>query len=216
MSAEREYHGLGVAPGIAIGVAYVRETGGLEVPERKLRKVAVPDEEVRLEKAVELARRQIRRLQNRTGDLPGTASEELGFLLDAYQQMLGNSRLVRGAKARIVDERVNAEAAVQREITAITETFQAMDDAYIAARLEDIREVGNRIIRNLTRKPLRAFSTAPMSSSPVAVIFHAFSASSFPPLTTVPVVGFTATALISSPCAFSTVLTIAPDLLFRQ
>ena len=164
MSAEREYHGLGVAPGVAIGFAYVRETGGLEVPERKLRKVEVPDEELRLEKAVELARRQIRRLQNRTGDLPGTASEELGFLLDAYQQMLGDSRLLRGAKARIVNERVNAEAAVQHEIASIAETFQAMDDAYIAARFDDIREVGNRIIRNLTRKPLRAFSTAPKGS----------------------------------------------------
>ena len=164
MSKEREYHGLGVASGIAIGVAYLRETGGLEVPERRLRKAEIPNEELRLEKAVELARRQIRRLQNRTGSLPGTASEELGFLLDAYEQMLGDSRLVRGAKTRIITERVNAEAAVQHEIAAIVETFQAMDDAYIAARLEDIREVGNRIIRNLTRKPLRAFSTAPKGS----------------------------------------------------
>ena len=118
MSAEREYHGLGVAPGVAIGVAYVRETGGLEVPERKLRKVEVPDEELRLEKAVELARRQIRRLQNRTGDLPGTASEELGFLLDAYQQMLCDSRLVRGAKARIVDDAAGREALRARFLYA--------------------------------------------------------------------------------------------------
>ena len=164
MSKEREYHGLGVAPGIAIGVAYLRETGGLEVPERRLRKAEIPNEELRLGKAVELARRQIRRLQNRTGSLPGTASEELGFLFDAYEQMLGDSRLVRGAKTRIINERVNAEAAVQHEIATIAKTFQAMDDAYIAARLEDIREVGNRIIRNLTRKPLRAFSTAPRGS----------------------------------------------------
>ena len=47
MSEEREYHGLGVAPGIAIGVAYLRETGGLEVPERRLRKA-----DVRLAEAV--------------------------------------------------------------------------------------------------------------------------------------------------------------------
>lgn len=164
MPGEREYRGLGVAPGIAIGRAYVRETGGLEVPERTIRKADAAAEETRLEKAVELARRQVRRLQNRANAMPGSASEELEFLFEAYQQMLGDSRLVRGARARIGDERINAEAAVHREISDIADTFQAMDDAYIAARLDDIREVGNRIIRNLTRKPLRAFSAAPKGS----------------------------------------------------
>ena len=48
MSKEREYHGLGVASGIAIGIAYLRETGGLEVPERRLRKAEIPNEELRL------------------------------------------------------------------------------------------------------------------------------------------------------------------------
>ena len=164
MSEEQRYQGLGVALGIAIGTAYVRETGGLEIPERSIRKADVKLERARLRKAVILAQRQVRRLQSRAKTMSGASSEELGFLLEAYQQMLNNSRLVRGADARIKDERINAEAAVQREILQITATFQAMDDAYISARLEDIREVGNRVIRNLTRKPLRAFSTAPAGS----------------------------------------------------
>ncbi|MEK9724300.1 MAG: phosphoenolpyruvate--protein phosphotransferase [Rhodospirillaceae bacterium] len=164
MTNERTYDGLSVGPGVAIGPAYLRETGALEIPERPIRKAEVADEEARLDRAVELARRQVRRLQNRARSLPGTASEELGFLLDAFQQMLGDSRLIRGARVRIGSERVNAEAAVQHEVAEIAETFQAMDDAYIAARLDDIREVGNRVLRNLTRKPLRAFSTAPKGS----------------------------------------------------
>ena len=32
--------------------------------------------------------------------------------------------------------------------------FAALDDAYLAARVEDIREVGDRLIRNLTKTPL--------------------------------------------------------------
>ncbi|MDD9876547.1 MAG: phosphoenolpyruvate--protein phosphotransferase [Magnetovibrio sp.] len=164
MAEERQFTGLGVSPGIAIGPVYIRETGGLEVPEMSIRKADVGAEKERLQKAVSLAQRQVRRLQSRTKSMPGRASEELGFLLEAYQQMLKDSRLVRGAAGRIKDERVNAEAAVQREMSEITATFQAMDDTYIAARLEDIREVGNRIIRNLTRKPLPAFSTAAKGS----------------------------------------------------
>ena len=45
--------------------------------------------------------------------LPASASEELGYLLDAYYHMLKDSRLVRGATQRIANERINAEAAVQ-------------------------------------------------------------------------------------------------------
>ncbi|MEK9751830.1 MAG: phosphoenolpyruvate--protein phosphotransferase, partial [Rhodospirillaceae bacterium] len=152
----------------AIGPAYVREAGGIEVPEYFIAKTKIAAERRRLTQAVELARRQVRRLSTQAGKLDGVAADELGYLLEAYEQMLQGSRLVRGADQRIDAEQVNAEAAVQREIADITATFQAMDDAYIAARIEDIREVGNRIIRNLTRKALRPFSAAPKGSIVVA------------------------------------------------
>ena len=44
-----------------------------------------------------------------------------------------------------------------------------MDDAYLAARIDDIREVGTRLIRNLIKKPYVAYSAMPRaarSSSP--------------------------------------------------
>ena len=115
MKQEKEYLGLGVASGIAIGVAYLRETSGLEIPERTLKKAHLEPEMARLDKAVKLARRQIRRLQYRANSIPGAVSEELGFLLEAYQQMLEDSRLIRGAQTRILENRVNAEAAIQSE-----------------------------------------------------------------------------------------------------
>ena len=82
MNNEKEYQGLGVATGIAIGKAYLRKIDGLEIPERTIRKAKIGSEVSRLEKAVELTRRQIRRLQNRAKDIPGAASEELSFLLE--------------------------------------------------------------------------------------------------------------------------------------
>ncbi|MBT6093592.1 MAG: phosphoenolpyruvate--protein phosphotransferase [Rhodospirillaceae bacterium] len=167
-AAMKKYRGLGVSGGIAIGAAHIREAGSMEIPEYAVAKAKVKAERERLAGAVKLAKRQVRRLQNRAQTMQGAAAEELGFLLDAYQQMLSDSRLVRGADARIKSLRINAEAAVQHEIAEIAATFQAMDDAYIAARLDDIREVGNRINRNLTRKVLRPFSSAPKGSIIIA------------------------------------------------
>ena len=71
--------------------------------------------------------------------------------------MLGNSRLVRGVARRIAEERINAERAVQMtRSTRSGEGFAAMGDAYLAARVEDIRVVGSRLIRNLTKTPYAA------------------------------------------------------------
>ena len=164
----KTYKGLNISGGIAIGPAQVRETGVIEVLEYSITKSKIKAERERLSHAVNLARRQVRRLQRRAHSMKGAAAEELGFLLDAYQLMLKGSRLVRGADGRIIDLRINAEAAVQQEIAEIAATFQAMDDAYIAARLDDIREVGNRVIRNLTRKVLKPFSAAPKGSIIIA------------------------------------------------
>ena len=156
--------GLGVSPGIAIGVVHLRESGAIAVPEYALKASEVGGEVARLSKALSTAQRQIGRMKSKTQSMPAAAAEEIGFLLDAYQQMLGNSRLVRGAFRRIKDDRINAEAAVQAEITDIQSGFAAMDDSYIAARMDDIREVADRLIRALTQTHVKPLNTVPKGS----------------------------------------------------
>jgi len=168
MAKEQHFGGVGVASGIAIGKAYVRESGSVDVPERRITKKQIKAEQERLGGAVRLARRQIRRLQSRIAAKTDAAAEELGFLLDAYLQMLQDSRLVRGAITRIAEHQINAEAAVNAEVADIAEVFQAMDDSYIAGRIDDIREVGNRLQRNLTKTPGKQFSAIPRGGIVVA------------------------------------------------
>ncbi len=158
---ERVFHGLGVSPGIAIGVVFHHNTGTVAVPEYCLTRDGIKAERHRFAEAVEAAVAQVEMLQAKARALSGSVGEELGYLLDAYQQMLQGSRLVRGVDRRISEERINAEAAVQKEIGQIVAGFAAMDDAYLAARMDDIREVGQRLIRNLTRTPHKPFSTMP-------------------------------------------------------
>lgn len=156
--------GLGVSPGIAIGTVHVRETGAIAVPEYKVRGSKVEEECTRLDGALRTAQRQIGRLKAKAASMPAAAAEEMNFLLDAYEQMLDNSRLVRGAYRRIRDDKINAEAAVQAEINDITAGFAAMDDSYIASRMDDIREVANRLIRALTKSHVKPLNTVPKGS----------------------------------------------------
>lgn len=156
--------GLGVSPGIAVGQVHVRESGSIAVPEYTIKAGEVNQEHNRLTEALNTAKRQIGRIKAKAGSMPAAASEEVGFLLEAYEQMLGDSRLVRGAYRRISDERINAEFAVQAEIKDITEDFAALDDSYIAARMDDIREVADRIIRALTKSHVKPLNTVPKGS----------------------------------------------------
>ena len=160
-NTERRLSGLAVSPGIAIGPAHIAEDGDLPVAESQIPESEVEAEQGRLAEAVAVSLKQLRKLKSKTAALPASAAEEVGYLLDAHLAMLSNSRLVRGAGERIARSRINAERAVQIEIHEIGESFTAMRDPYLAARIEDIRVVGTRLIRNLIKKPYVAYSGVP-------------------------------------------------------
>lgn len=156
---EQRLTGIGVSPGIAIGVAYVGDRGPIVVNEIAIPENTVAAERTRFADAVTNAQKQLRKLKAHAGGLPGSASEEIGYLLDAHLAMLANSRLVRGVHQRIATSRINAERAVELEIETIAKSFAAMKDSYLAARIEDIRVVGSRLIRNLVKKPYLPYAT---------------------------------------------------------
>jgi phosphoenolpyruvate-protein phosphotransferase (PTS system enzyme I) len=166
--AERVFNGLGVSQGIAIGPAHVVEAGYIDVPEYAIAEDAVAAEQQRFADAVAKSQRQLKKLKEKSAALHGTAAEELGFLLDAGLQMLTGSRVVRGVERRIAEQRLNAEAAVRAEIIQVAQSFAELDDPYLAERADDIREVGDRLIRNLTRTPYQAFSRVPAGSIIIA------------------------------------------------
>jgi phosphotransferase system enzyme I (PtsI) len=157
-AGEYRLSGLAVSPGIAIGPAHIGESGELPVHESHIAEGEIEAERGRFAEAVATSLKQLRKLKGKASSLPESAAEEVGYLLDAHLAMLSNSRLVRGADQRIIKARINAERAVQIEIDEIAESFAAMRDPYLAARSEDIRVVGTRLIRNLIKKPYVAYS----------------------------------------------------------
>ncbi len=158
---ERVLAGLPVSPGIAIGTAWLSDGGSLPTPEYEIEPARVEAERERFADAVQAAVRQVKKLKTKAAALPDSAAEELGYLLDARLQMLSGSRLVRGVDRRIGEHRVNAEAAVRAEIAGIVDGFARMEDAYLRARADDVREVGDRLIRTLMHAPYQAFKHLP-------------------------------------------------------
>ena len=165
---DRVLTGLAAAPGIAAGPAHVMEAGTLRVAEYRIPAAKVEAERKRFADAVAASARQTRKLQKKAASLSGAGAEELGYLLEAGLQMLSDSRLIRGVDERIVASGINAEAAVQAEIRHISQAFAALPDPYLAGRVQDIRDVGVRLVRNLTHTPYRGFSDLPRNSIIIA------------------------------------------------
>jgi len=170
MTTKREISldGVGVSSGIAIGIAHVVDTAAGVYPEYTVPPKKRPAEAARFDKAVKAAMRQLRALKAKTETAGKAAADDLAQLLDAHIAMLDGSRLVRGARALIESEGLNAEAAVQHQVADIVRSFEAMDDSYLAARADDVRDSGGRILRNLSERPVDHFANLPNDTIVIA------------------------------------------------
>jgi len=157
---EIKVSGIGISLGVAIGPAFIIEQSGVPVPEYDIPSVQVEKELKRLHGAIAKVQKQLSQLKQKAESLPAGA-EDMVLLLDAYKGMLAGSRLVRGVEEIIARQRVNAEAAIQKQIGALKASFAAMDDPYLAARAEDVGEVGTRLIRALLQQNYNPFADAP-------------------------------------------------------
>jgi phosphotransferase system enzyme I (PtsI) len=164
---EQVLTGLGVAPGIAIGPAYVVDSSIATVPEYTIAPGDIDDETRRFADAVDSAHRQIADMETRAS-LGDGAGEDIALLLAAHRKMLSDSRLLRGALRRIVEERRNAESAIRAEVDMLAAAFAALDDPYIAARGLEVRDVGNRLLRHLLATPVDPLADVPAGAVIVA------------------------------------------------
>ena len=169
--AEQRLAGIAVSPGIVIGTIYDTTEAPAEAPRRAITAEAVEAERTKLQDAAALSRKQVSKLKTRLSVLPEEAQEELEPLLDAYILMLGNSRLLRGARKRIGEELLSAETAVQDEAEAIAQAILAAkgdDKAGLNRRAGEVREIARRLTRNLTATPFRSLKGVPPGAILVA------------------------------------------------
>ena len=159
--------GLAVSPGIAIGPAYILSGHGaqLAVTQRydlgTTQPVIAEQELSRFATAITTATKQLNKLKRKTHTLPKQVGDEMRDLLDARLHMLEGSRLIRGVELRISRDGLSAEAALNAEIDSLIAAFERMNDAYLAARVADIRELGDRLLRILVGAPYEQFKNIP-------------------------------------------------------
>ena len=170
---ERRLVGIAACAGVAIGPVFRTTEAAAVVTRHRIHAEDIPAELARLEAAVLQSRKQLLKLRSRVAVLPEESQGEIAPLLDAYLQMLGPSRLLRGARARVQDRLVSAETAVMEEANAIAQALAALGEpdgmgAGSQRQADEVREIGRRLVRNLTRAPFRSFADSVPGSILVA------------------------------------------------
>jgi phosphotransferase system enzyme I (PtsI) len=158
---EVRFSGHPISPGIGIGPVFEAAEPVLTVPHKKIFASDIAAENARLDDAVSMSRKQLGKLKTQLAHLPEQSQAEISPLIDAYLQMLGNSRLMRRAKIQISDGLLAAETAMMEEAEAVAAEILAMpgaDHAGRSRRADEVREIARRVVRNLTRLSFRSFT----------------------------------------------------------
>jgi len=139
-------HGVGVSSGIAIGHAHLISHALLEVVHFKIEASGVDDEIARFERAIALVKHDLEQLKSQ---LPKNAPAELGAFINTHLAMLSDKSLSEAPKAIIRDELCNAEWALKQQMDDIVAQFDAIEDAYLRERKQDVVQVVERVIKVL-------------------------------------------------------------------
>ena len=100
-----------------------------------------------LEQALNSARRSIQARRLRIASQMG---EAMARIFDAHLLILEDPELLAGVRARIFDQRMNAAQAWDQSIWEVASAYQAVVDTYLQRRAQDVFDVGNQVLQNLT------------------------------------------------------------------
>ena len=151
-------HGISASNGIAIGKLHVLRRGMLDVPERHLSGAQVGGEIARFKAALRAASRELKAIKAR---IPSDTRAEIAAFIDTHLLMLEDTALTTGTLQAIRTHRCNAEHALKLQRDAIVSVFDAMDDAYLRTRRDDVDHVVNRVQRILSGGRTPVFVSRP-------------------------------------------------------
>ena len=139
------FQGKSVYKGIAMGPVAVFKKNDYQV---KRKKVSDADTEIaRVTKAIEQAKGQLQKLYDKAIVEVGEAS---AAIFEVHQMMLDDEDYLEAIYNTIRAELVNAEYAVAVTGDNFSQMFAAMDDDYMKARAADIKDISERVVRNLS------------------------------------------------------------------
>ena len=147
--------GIAASPGIAVGPAFLFLEKGiiLEGSEQPI---------TNIDKEIKKFRKAIKKSKSELEDIERSLAKKLGFtkanFLDAQILALEDTWIIDETIKKIKEEKRSATRAVFEISETLLEKFKKIDNPYLKERASDIKDVTNRIIKNLKEKDKKQIS----------------------------------------------------------
>ncbi|MEQ1589195.1 MAG: phosphoenolpyruvate--protein phosphotransferase [Gallionella sp.] len=143
-------HGIAVSSGIAIGYANLISHTTLEVSHYVLPIKFIGEEVARFDAALAATREEF---ANMRSNRPSYAAAEFDAFLELQQMILDDPLLSVEPRNMIAEERCNAEWALKVQMETLIAQFDAFEDAYLRERQTDVKQVAERLLKQLLGQP---------------------------------------------------------------
>ena len=139
------FQGKSVYKGIAMGPIVVLKKNDYQVKRTRIEDTEA--EAKRVDEALKASQEQLQKLYDKAVREVGEAS---AAIFEVHQMMLEDEDYLEAIQNMIRTEQVNAEYAVAVTGDNFAEMFASMDDDYMKARSADIKDISERLVRNLS------------------------------------------------------------------
>lgn len=134
--------GIPVSAGIAIGKAiFVNRSHKSALPRQTVADNLVESEVSRLENGFLMAEQELEEARDKVPE----ELEQHRLILDSHLMMLRDPNLKKAALNYVSEVRLNAEWALEKATEDVARVFDSLDDAYLKARVQDVRQVSDRV-----------------------------------------------------------------------
>ena len=147
--------GIAASPGIEIGKAHVVKHEQVVINTSPIKKEDIGKEIKKLEDALTTTKLQLEKIKEK-------AQKELGSekakIFDAQLMVLEDPVFINEIKSKIESELITADNAVSQVVNSYIAEFGSAKDEYLKERAADIKDIGERLIKNILGISVDAFS----------------------------------------------------------
>ncbi|MGI6424938.1 MAG: phosphoenolpyruvate--protein phosphotransferase [Tepidanaerobacteraceae bacterium] len=138
--------GIAASPGIEIGKVHVISHEQINIETRLIEKEEVQEEIKKLKAAIEVSKSQLQEIKKQAEQKLGADKAEI---FGAHLMVLEDPVLLEEIESKINNELITADNSVSQVVKNYVEIFANMEDEYMKERAADIKDVGERIIKNI-------------------------------------------------------------------
>lgn len=146
---------IAASPGIGIGKVYKLDEPEIIIDKRNIAFDEIEGELARIKNAVEKSKVQLQDIYEYMLHSPGKDQAEI---ILTHIMIVEDPVMIGEITNKIRSERIRAEYALIKTVEEQVQLFEGIEDAYLRERAADIKDAGERLLKNVLNMPFKSIS----------------------------------------------------------